>query len=103
MTYYRQCRLEKKILPENITEESHESNYQLTDYEASLNIHHIVTYIPEKYAVKGSYIKLKNKDGEWSNGWQVMEVGTRLIEEALPDHHEDRKGFASLDRNAKKQ
>lgn len=30
-------------------------------------------WIPEKFAVKGNYVKLK-QDGEWVNGWLVKEV-----------------------------
>ena len=33
-----------------------------------------VSWIPAKFAVKGKYLKLKDEDGNWENGWQVKEV-----------------------------
>lgn len=39
------------------------------------------SWIPKKFAVKGKYLKLK-ENGEWSDGWQVIEVwATRSAEE----------------------
>ena len=32
------------------------------------------SWIPQKYAKKGKYLKLKNDDGEWENGWQVIDT-----------------------------
>ena len=43
------------------------------------------SWIPEKYAVKGKYVELKNREtGEWVNGWKVILVGLkRLTEEQV--------------------
>jgi hypothetical protein len=31
-------------------------------------------WIPRKFAVKGKLLDLKNEEGEWSKGWEVIEV-----------------------------
>ena len=31
-----------------------------------------VAYLPEKFAVTGMYLQIKNPQGEFVNGWQVM-------------------------------
>jgi len=41
-------------------------------------------WIPEKFAKKNKYLKLKQK-GKWSNGWKVISIGTRLPDEAIMD------------------
>ncbi len=38
-----------------------------------------VSFIPEKFAEIGRFLKLKN-DGEWSNGWEVINVYPPLID-----------------------
>jgi len=47
-----------------------------------------VAWIPEKFAVKGKYLELKEDDG-WENGWQVMEVGVRQASEAVRERSLD--------------
>jgi hypothetical protein len=32
------------------------------------------SWIPSKFAIKGNYVKLKNKYNEWINGWRVISV-----------------------------
>jgi len=56
--FYKQCRLVKRL-------------------EASIK--ETVTWIPEKFAVKGKYIKLKANDDEWEDGWLVRSVGDMKI------------------------
>lgn len=34
----------------------------------------LVTWLPAKYAQKNKYLKLLNREGEWENGWRVLEV-----------------------------
>jgi hypothetical protein len=56
-TFYRQCRLTKK------------DSWQ-------------VSWLPEKFAVVGKVLKLRNdKDEEWDNGWVVTGAGENLIDE----------------------
>jgi hypothetical protein len=52
MTQYKQCILTRKTAKGTLTE---------------------VSWLPEKFAVKGSYVKLKN-DGVWEDGWLVQGV-----------------------------
>jgi len=33
-----------------------------------------VTWVPEKFAVVGKVLKLKDDYGDWENGWVVLEV-----------------------------
>lgn len=80
--HYRQCRLIKKI----------KNREKIGDYYKFIEK---TTYIPEKYAQEGKYVKLK-ENGAWINGWCIAEVGTRLIEEVLPDPREDIKGHRHM-------
>lgn len=51
----------------------------------------IISYIPEKHAVIGHTVKLKN-DNVWTEGWVVHEVyGNRIAESLLPDSHDSIK------------
>ncbi len=46
-----------------------------------------VSWIPVKYAVAGSILKLKEND-VWEDGWVVMEVGPDILtEDEVPDSH----------------
>lgn len=69
--YYRQCQLVKK------------------EGVSTLNQ---VSWIPEKFAIMGKVLKLK--EGEtWDDHWIVSSVGgTRRLEEHLPDSHKAIKG-----------
>jgi hypothetical protein len=49
----------------------------------------LVSWIPEKLAKIGKFVKLKN-EGKWEDGWKVIEVGARLSREdveILEDAH----------------
>ena len=35
---------------------------------------HHMAWIPEKFAVVGKFIKIKNDDDTWQDGWEVMGV-----------------------------
>ena len=36
------------------------------------------SWIPERYAVKGKFLKLKDREsGEWEDGWEVVECWTK--------------------------
>lgn len=45
-------------------------------------------WIPEKYAVKGKYLRIKRGE-KWENGWQVIEVYSRDTEAHLLEHERD--------------
>jgi len=32
------------------------------------------TWLPQKYAKAGKFLKLKNDHGEWENGWEVIKT-----------------------------
>jgi hypothetical protein len=59
-TYYmRQCKLEKQI--EGGTKQT-------------------VTWMHEKFAIMGAFIKLKDRDtGVWTDGWKVTEVSSNHL------------------------
>lgn len=50
-----------------------------------------VTFIPSKFAKVGSTIKLK-KGETWEGGWVVKSVGTKIMEDKLPDLHKSIRG-----------
>jgi hypothetical protein len=41
----------------------------------------MVTIIPDKFAVKGKFIKLKDANDSWEDGWEVLETYTKFPEE----------------------
>lgn len=46
------------------------------------------SYIPEEFAVLNKYLKLRDSEGVWDNGWQVIEVSSlRHADDSLPDYH----------------
>ena len=51
------------------------------------------SWLPEKFAVKGKFVELKNRNtGEWVNGWQVISVGDkRLPEDQVTERSQDYK------------
>jgi hypothetical protein len=53
---------------------------------------HQTCWIPEKYAVVGKYVKIKNND-EWEDGWKVLESynQTKLEESVLNERNQDYK------------
>lgn len=74
MIYFKQCNLEKEI----------------ADGKKLLT-----SWIPEKFAIKGRYLELKNED-QWENGWLVASVGTerldeKIVEENSRDYRSQRK------------
>lgn len=54
---YLQCDLIKKI--------------NILNFETSVRR---TSWLPEKYAKRGSYVKLKQDDGNWTDGWFVETV-----------------------------
>lgn len=68
--YYKQCKLQKGLF-------------------------HTTSWIPEKFAVKGKYVKLKREGAtgikKWDNGWLVVEVGSRMKEEEVLVRSQDYK------------
>lgn len=45
-----------------------------------------VSYIPEKYAILGDTLRLKDHNGIWTDGWVVELVGTgRVSYKDIPD------------------
>lgn len=41
-----------------------------------------VSWLPEKYAIKGKFLELKEND-KWENGWEVMSLGNKIDGEFL--------------------
>jgi hypothetical protein len=64
------------------------------------------TWLPERYAHRGTRLRLRREDKTWQDGWVVTRVGeSRVPEENLPDPHAGVKGHRkqtgdSLPRNA---
>ena len=52
---------------------------------------HTVSWIPEKFAVVGKVLKLKNKEGEWDDGYVVESASSEAIDEP-PDPRQSIRG-----------
>lgn len=66
--FYRQCRLVKRTATGELQQ---------------------VSWIPDRYAVAGKVVKLREEDGTWDDGWVVRSAGTnRLAADQVPDYHE---------------
>lgn len=61
--FYRQCKLQRGCM-------------------------HTTSWIPERLAHKGKYVKLKTA-GMWTDGWQVIEVGTRESAEVIHSNNRE--------------
>ena len=71
-TYYRQCFLRKVL------------SYGTCDQ---------VLWLPDKFAVAGKLLRLRDDAGAWDDGWRVLSVGDNRRDDAhVPDVHEDIKG-----------
>jgi len=66
-----QCELEKKTETGSVTK--------------------TVTWIPECYAKVGRYIKLKDNEGLWEDGWRVVCTGSKMIASTLTERSQDFK------------
>lgn len=45
------------------------------------------SFIPSKFAVLDSIVRLKDACGIWEDGWLVISVGATVDEDFLPDSH----------------
>jgi uncharacterized cysteine cluster protein YcgN (CxxCxxCC family) len=50
-----------------------------------------VSWIPSDKAVKGNYVKLRERGGEWEDGWLVSGVGKTLPTETVMERADDYK------------
>jgi hypothetical protein len=41
----------------------------------------MTTWLPEKFALDGRIVKVKDANGEWSDGWRVVSAGSIRIDE----------------------
>ena len=49
-------------------------------------------WLPKRYAVEGGILELRDSDGEWTDGWEVVSVGvTQETEEVLERSADYRK------------
>jgi len=53
-------------------------------------------WLPKRFAVVGSYLELKDNEGEWSDGWRVeslgVEMDTEEVRERSADYRKQRLG-----------
>jgi len=47
------------------------------------------TWLPQKYAVVGDFVKLRDDDGVWQDGWEVMVTGTVLPTDVVMERERD--------------
>lgn len=55
---HTQCRLEKMLSPDHLRIQ--------------------MAWIPNQFAIVGNYVRLKQSDGSWDNGWLIAETFTTL-------------------------
>jgi hypothetical protein len=48
-------------------------------------------WIPEKHAMKGNVIGIKNENGHWEEGWEVIEVYDKLDSDYVMERERDFK------------
>lgn len=49
----------------------------------------LTTWIPDSFASVGKLLKLKNDNGEWDDGWKVVETYNRVSEKEVIDNSRD--------------
>lgn len=52
-----------------------------------------VSWIPSLFAKTGSVVRLRDKNGDWEDGWEVISVGTETEEQYIPDPHASSKSL----------
>ena len=52
---------------------------------------HLVSFLPARFAKRDRIVKLKQENGEWEDGWRVVEVGAGVDKDHLPDSHREIK------------
>lgn len=50
-----------------------------------------VSWIPEKFATVGKVLALKDRAGEWTDGWEVAAVGGRLEASVVNERSQEYK------------
>lgn len=75
-TVYRQCMLKR----------------HLSDGSCIID----VCYIPNKFAKKGGVLKIKNRHGEFVDGWTVVEVFDAKTDDELETQHEAHKRWEDV-------
>lgn len=46
------------------------------------------SWLPEQFAVVNKTLKLRDDNGNWDNGWVVVEASSNKLEESqVPDYH----------------
>jgi len=51
-----------------------------------------VSYIPEEFAVLNKFLKLRDSEGVWDDGWKVISVSTTChADDDIPDYHKQIK------------
>lgn len=43
---------------------------------------HHMAWIPEKFAIIGKFVKIKNEDETWQDGWKVVGVSDKIVKTA---------------------
>lgn len=53
-------------------------------------------WIPEQFAVEKNFIKLRDDDKVWTDGWQIMSIGTKLESKWVRDREADHKNMRKM-------
>jgi uncharacterized protein YxeA len=59
-----------------------------------------VSWIPETFAKVGNYVKIKNEDEKWTDGWEITTVSkSSMSSEACNKLSQDHRGMATFEPN----
>lgn len=72
--YYKQCLLRRPIVK---CGSGDPDAMIIQPLDGSQAYEKMVSWIPEKHAVVGKYLKLKSRKDTWSDGWEVIYAGPR--------------------------
>lgn len=50
-----------------------------------------ISWIPSEKAVEGKFLKLRDRGGEWEDGWEVIHVGTTMPTKSVMERQDDYK------------
>ena len=88
-------RLQVRILPGALMGEREKTTYKQCKLVRPSTGQFEVAWIPNEFAKKGRWLKIKQADGSWVNGWQVEEAfgGTTLSAEEFEKKRDDLRRF----------
>jgi hypothetical protein len=54
------------------------------------------SWIPEKFVKLGNFVKLKDENNEWVDGWKITFVGSKMSYDNCNKNSQDHKSMATF-------